>query len=278
MLFIRWKLTDPVLRINSMNDNVYWGNALTVCLEFLSIFITILIYVLDSTQRVLRNFVFIDVIVSVELVLMTIFNVACTVYLTHLSKKPVKMRRDKVTKRYSIAYPRRDIASFFHVNMVRNVCHDTIMVISLWLVLLERTQVTMATVPTVIINMYGFYNLSFYMQEALFVPIAEKISGMKKGSLYYFNTLTRIFSFGVLPILFYIQLGITYSQFMKPWIDENAPYLSDIDDQLCILILDILFLSAFETLEKYLAKYNRDVIRKYIEIHKSRDGDKQKEI
>lgn len=271
MLLIRWKLTDPVLRINSLNENVYWGNAMTVLFEFISLFIAILIYVLDSTQRVLHSFVFVDVIVSVELVIMTLFNIGCTVFLTYLSKKPVREQR---------RYPRRDIATFFHLNMVRNVCHDTILITSLWLVLLERTQVSMATVPTVLINLFGFYNLSFYMQEALFVPLAEKFSKIRRGSLYYFNAFTLMFNFGILPFLFFIQLGLAYSQFMKPWIDENAPYLNDIDDQLCILVLIIVFLSAFETLEKYIAKYNRDVMRQYLAENKEKESDeeKQKEI
>jgi hypothetical protein len=255
-LFIRWKLTDPVLRINSLNENIYWGNGITVTLEFVGILCTVLIYVLPSTQRVLHEFTGIYISTTLELSVLIIVEVSSIVYVTALSKRPVNSN-------VGVDLPRRDVSSFFQINAIRNMCHDVILTTSLWLALLERTKVTLAIVPTVVINVYIFYNMCFFLYESYCIPFIEIMASTKskKGEEFYTRFMI-LFCFGIFPPIFLYQTFLTYKYFLRAWINENATSLSDIDDQLCVGLMSLIFIIAVAMVVMYLKKYARDRIRR----------------
>jgi hypothetical protein len=254
LLFIRWKLTDPVLRINSLNENIYWGNGITVTLEFVGILCTVLIYVLPSTQRVLHEFLEVYIATTMELGILIIIEVMSIVYITALSKKPVGA---------SIAFPRRDVSSFFQINSIRNMCHDVILTTSMWLALLERTKVTLAIVPTVIINVYIFYNMCVFLYESYCIPFIESFADVRsKKAEEAYNDYMTLFCFAIFPLMLVYQTILTYKYFLRTWINENATYLSDIDDQLCIGIMAMIFIVAVSMVVMYIKKYARDRIRR----------------
>jgi hypothetical protein len=262
-LFLRWKLTDPVIKLNSNDESTYFYNGIVFIYEIIGILITLITYVLPSTQKVLILYPVVNAFIPIIIVLCVLSEIIGVIYLLLSTKKP---------KNQSIQLARRDMSIFYQANIIRNISHDTILLHGMWLILIQRTKIDLSILPTVLINVYIYFNLSFYGIQLFFYNLLQehrpKLFNMNTYQSY--NMFVLVYAFTIFQFIYIAQIIFTSTYFVKPYVRTKASYLNDIDTQLTIIVFGFLFILSFWKTRLYLRKHIIDSVKYAISKEKER--------
>jgi hypothetical protein len=269
-LFLRWKLTDSNLKLNSKNINETIYTGINFLFEITGILITTISYSVPTTQNVLKYYPTLNIFTSINLILCILCEITCLIYLTYSNKFKNKK------------YIYKNLNTFYQINLIRNISHDTILLIGMWLILVERTKIDLAILPTVLINIYIFYNLSFYLfQLLLYNFFKDRISFRRRDSALFNQEengfIVIFYALTIYQFIYYNQIIFSTYYFVIPYFELKAPHLDDINVQLTIIIYLYLFIGALWKTRLYIRKHLVDTL-KFIAKYNKLNNQKIKEV
>lgn len=265
LFLLGWKLTPASTRIISNNRYISYYGITSISFEYIGMLLVIACYILPSSIRKLSNFTEVYIVTTIEIGVIVVTEIFINMYIIKLFDK-----KSLMIERSDSSYVSREIICYYQATIIRNMCHDTKLLIAMWIVLLERTQNDLSIVPTMFINIYIFYNLSYYLFCTILTLMefpTIKREAMKKnkstsGSIKLiqmnFNNssfiIVLLFYFTVLFIFMYVwQIYFTYRYFLVPWFKENAPFLDDVKDELSVILLFIALTASCSKLMTYVS-------------------------
>lgn len=196
---VRWKSTDTRL-LPAMSKDSAKHNAVTVTYMFIGMPITFYAFFSYSTRQIMRDYADADVGVLMFLCFGTVTIVICWILFAALKENTLN--------------------SSFRINTVKNVIYEHMLITGMWLLLLVRRSDGLYTLPTLIINLMGFYNLSYhYIRILTYCIYVGTISFFKK-------TVFTMYVITLLPMLYAFQAYITYLYFAKPLIVSATSHIS----------------------------------------------------
>jgi hypothetical protein len=247
-LFLRWKLTDGILKSHPNDDSTYYYNVIGFVFEIAGILLSFVSYVVPSTQESLRIYPTINIFILMVFVFCVFTECMSIWFLLMVTQQPTNT---------SILIMRRDTNMNTQANILRNLSHDTLLLYGLWLIILERTKIDLTILPTVLINCYVFYNLSFYgIQMVLYNTMEYKIyKEFYKSDFKKYKLLIIMYLLTIFPFIYIFQMILTANYFLKPYLTEKASYLDDINTQLVIIIMLFIFICSNHKSVLYTRKH-----------------------
>lgn len=198
-----------------------------------------------------------------------IFIEVASIFLGIMANRPIRVNKitkgggDNKKKATEIAYliSKRNSTMFIQVNINRNICHETILLTTMWLLLLERNMVEGISTPiTALINCVCFYNMTSHimMITICYVKIYGKMvnSILLAKSIYMNYIILYIF---VIPIMYSYQTYITYYYFLKPLFKRSLQSMNLYSTQLIIVIYIVIIGLSLYRIKLYANKCFKDI-------------------
>lgn len=223
--FIRWKLTSisyfvkdrKVLRIL---------NGLNLFYEVTAPFLVFGAFFFPNIRNVMQDF---------PALLYSSFGIF--LYATALNFVLIAIYIPTLTSKRVSAVVKKNLLLNFELNFLRNVTHETVLMIGMWVILLEKRDEGVANAISVFINVYNMFNISVHFN--VFVI----------GSAYYLINPKRhrnslgtwgLAAFTILGLLF-AQVFISYVFFADPFLQKNSQIYKQIILPFLITLYIVLF-------------------------------------
>jgi hypothetical protein len=289
--YVRWKMTDSTLNHQDSNRKqeqddknnhvrhshqysyrhyylAMMEDRINLAFEFTGFCIAIIAYCLPFTTEALSGHSFLRVTIIIYIVVLMAIEIA-SIVLGMMASRPLKIYRKKKNGEISTTTPpeivyrfsRRSTAMFIQVNINRNICHETILLTSAWLLLLERNMVEGISTPiTALVNCACFYNMTshIFMVTICYIKVYNNtVNRILFSRSIYAN---YIMLYGVVtPFLYSYQIYITYYYFLKPLFKRSLQSLEHYSTPLIIIIYIVMAGLALYNIKLYTGKCLRDM-------------------
>ena len=150
--------------------------------------------------------------------------------------------------------------TLFGINYMRNLSHETILMVALWVLVVGRRTEGVATILTVVINLYNLYNISYHLflffVYIWYVVMTEE--QQQPGPSPYRGGWIFIV-IGVV-LLMGFQLFATYNYFTAPLLTRNA----QIYEELIVPILIVVLIFTLDVALYMVSLYITRGVRLYV--------------
>jgi hypothetical protein len=134
----------------------------------------------------------------------------------------------------------------FRVNLVKDIVMEHLLLVTMWLLMLERRADTMATTITFFINAMAIYNLGFFGILIIAYFLQARVTTPNSRALFVFYCLY------LFPLLFTSQVVFAYYYFGKPFFQRFIFYLdTDISFQASVTVFCLVAQASFYVASLY---------------------------
>ena len=265
---IRWKMTDITMKIDK--SFVRRNSWLNIFYEVTAPILGLIALLIPITRDILSDFPALYGI-SIGIFAFAVFIEIIVIPTVIFDKKLKNINVPQAD--YSKWEWRHLVYHAFRINFLRNLAHETLLMVSLWVILAQRRSEGIATVITVIINIYNLYNITFHCIIFLLFHIYTGKDGRRT---YKFNrpSLLWITIVVTFPLLLGFQAFAAYNYFTAPLLTRNAQIYTQ-------LILPSLIIGIFLliTIAMYMVLVYLDrAILAIVKIYNKEQEDKKEKV
>ncbi len=246
---VRWKMTDMILTNIKDKNTFQVGNWLNAFYEFTAPILSLIAILLPNNRDILSDF---PVLYSISIV---IYSVALILELFVTALWTINWLKLKPYKREILT---QNVYSIFRINFLRNITHETILMIGLWVIVVERRTEGISTALTVIINIYNLYNITFHVFLFLIYTIYSGWDGIIQNTNKKYNQTTPsvfwILIILTLPLLFGFQFFASYVYFTAPLLMRNSQIYKELILPSLVLFYIMIIILALEMVSIYMKK------------------------
>lgn len=223
--FIRWKLTSIsyFVKDKKVEKRLTWLN---LFYEITAPFLVLATFFFPNIKNVLNDFpVLLFSSVGIYLYSAILNFVLLAVFITTLQG-----RRIPITTKKNLMFN-------FELNYLRNITHETILMIGMWVILLEKRDEGVANAISVIINVYIVFNISIHFNVFMVTSVYYLYAPQRYRSTFGTWGIAALTILG----LFFAQIFISYVYFVNPFLQKN----SQIYEQIILPFLIVLYIILF---------------------------------
>jgi hypothetical protein len=222
-LLVRWKMTDMSISMSPRRTNIKSKkisdtvkissipfsigelnrhkttnreSIVNLVYEFLSVPLVITVMFLPITVQILEDFPGLYTIVIISFFVSLSTEMICLIIFIRRNE------RDEDSESISNL--------LVHATITRNIAYESNLILGLWLCLLERRLEGIATLLTVVINVYGLYNMTFYIGALVIFYIYDTPSFRES------NVIIWIYTTFIFPLIYASFIYITFVYFIYP--------------------------------------------------------------
>lgn len=225
---VRWKMTDISVKTEDVvvPGRINWLNAFY---EYTAPFLALTALLLPVARDIVGDF---PLLYAFSVV---IFSFAAVADLLVISawifisvRRTDSGKRRASTRRRRVNYLRRHSHNVFRVNFLRNVTHETLLMIGMWVVLAEGRSEGIASVLTVVVNFYNLYNITFHSILFLTYVLYVGRRGAMQNGIDNVPSVVWSLSAAVIPMMLGFQLFASYTYFTVPLLMRQAQIYEEI--------------------------------------------------
>ncbi len=225
---VRWKMTDINMKTEDLivPGRINWLNAFY---EYTAPFLALAALLMPVARDVVGAFPLLyalSVLIFAVAAIVDLFVISAWIIISLYRTDSGKRRL--LPAHNSAHYLRRQSHNMFRMNFLRNVTHETLLMIGMWVVLTGRRTEGIASVLTVIVNFYNLYNITFHL--VLFITYTI-YAGKRDSTRDATNGITSlVWSMAVvtLPLMFGFQVFASYTYFTAPLLMRQAQFYEEI--------------------------------------------------
>lgn len=147
-----------------------------------------------------------------------------------------------------------------HICLARNIAYENNLILGLWLCVVQRRNEGIATLLTVLLNVYGVYNLTFHMIMTLVFYIkAKPVLGKRNGIVWLYTSV-------IVPIMYAFYLFATYRYFVHPLMERNATIYRQLIVPTIIFAYLFIFNIAVFMASLYINIGEKKIVSEHIQI------------
>ena len=263
---VRWKMTDITMKIDK--TFVRRNSWLNIFYEVTAPILGLVALLLPITRDIVSDFpelYFISIAIFSFSVIVEIIVIPTVIFDKRLKNLKTSKRDTNTWESKHLIY------HAFRLNFLRNLAHETILMISIWVILVERRSEGVATVLTVLVNIYNLYNITFHSIIFLLFYIYTGKNGRKSYKSKFPSILWLTIAIA-LPILLGFQAFAAYNYFTAPLLKRSAQIYTELILPTLIVGIFLIITVAAHVVSIYL---NRAILA-IVEIHKREEEEAKK--
>lgn len=263
---IRWKMTDMNLEIGDRGARES-GNWVNTFYELTGPILALVALLLPNARDILSDFPVLytlSIIIYVVAVLLDLV-VMGSWMIIWLWKRP----RALSSMQNVPNYVKRNSYNMFRINFLRNITHETILMIAMWVILVERRTEGISSVLTVVVNVYNLYNITFHSTLFILFLVYAGREGIMQSEKDDVPSVLWVLTVLIMPLLLGFQVFASYTYFTAPLFMRNAQIYKDIILPALVAFYLIIVNIAVFMVSLYTKKSSAAIVEQYLSSKKS---------
>jgi len=290
---IRWKMTDLSFKITETEkkekkSSIFRrNNRLNLFYEITAPLLAITALLIPNVRNILSDFPVLYIISIVIFVIACIVEFGVIIFELLVIEKKVEPEKkleseykiELVLEHKELTITKKELYQIFLLNFLRNLSHETILMIGLWVIVVERRTEGISSVLTVIANVYILYNITFFLLFFLIytgyvkqsnIRFKKKQQTKKKQRGYTIDDIEGLpfllWSLTLIGLILLIgfQIFATYNYFTSSLFMRNAQVYRELIIPTLIVIFIFIIDIAFFMVSLYINSAIKLILKKYI--------------